>query len=83
MKEANVILRMVRFAASRSGSKFVIGRDGWKRLVVHRLVYGCESLEWSQIEFNDMAVKQNEMGRWLWDVVNVKNELIRGDIMLM
>ena len=26
-----------------------------------------------------LEVKQYEMGRWLWDVVNVKNELIRGE----
>ena len=26
-----------------------------------------------------MKVKQNEMGRLIWDVVNVKNELIRGE----
>ena len=31
---------------------------------------------WSQPECY-LEVKQNEMGRWLWDVVNVKNELIR------
>ena len=29
MKEANGVLGMVKFAASRSGSKFVIGREGW------------------------------------------------------
>ena len=34
MKEANGVLDMVKFAASRSGSKFVIDRKGWKGLVV-------------------------------------------------
>ena len=31
-------------------------------------------------ECNDLEVKQNIVGcRWLWDVVNVKNELARGE----
>ena len=79
MKEANGVLGMVKFAASRSGSKFVIGREGWKGMVVNKLMYGCGALVWSQTECNDLEVKQNEMGRWLWDVVNVKNELVRGE----
>ena len=33
IKEANGVLGMVKFAASRSGSKFVIGRECWKGLV--------------------------------------------------
>ena len=44
MKEANGVLAMVKFAASRSGSKFVIGREG---LVVNKLMYGCGALVWS------------------------------------
>ena len=30
MKEANGVLGMVRLSASRSGSTYVIGREGWK-----------------------------------------------------
>ena len=37
MKEANGVLGMVKFAAS----KYVIGREGWKGLVVNKLMYGC------------------------------------------
>ena len=48
MKEANGVLGMVKFAASRSGSKFVIGRYGWKGLVVNTMMYGCRALVWSQ-----------------------------------
>ena len=44
MKEANGVLGMVQFAASRSGNKFVIGREGWKGLVVNKLMYGCGEL---------------------------------------
>ena len=41
MKEANGVFGMVKFAASRSGSKFIIGREGWKGMVVNKLMYGC------------------------------------------
>ena len=40
-------------------------------------MYGCGALVWYQAECNDS--KHNEMGRWLWDAVNAKNELIRGE----
>ena len=73
MKEANSVLDMVKFAASRSGSKFVIGKEGCKGLVANKLMYGCGAVVWSQKECTDVEVKQNGMGRWLWDVVNVKN----------
>ena len=79
MKEANGVLGMVKFAASRSGSKFLIGREEWKGMVVNKLMYGCVALIWYQTECNDLEVKHKEMGRWLWDVLNVKNELIRGE----
>ena len=39
-------------------------------------MYGCGALVWSQEECNDLNVKQNEIGRWLWDVLNVRNEHI-------
>ena len=47
MKEANGVLGMIQFAASRSGSKLVIGREGWKGLIVNTLMYGCGALLWS------------------------------------
>ena len=37
------------------------------------------TIVWSQTECNDLEVQLNEMGRWRWDVVNVKNELMRGE----
>ena len=30
-----------------------------------------------QHECDDLEIRQNGMGRWLWDVGNVRNELIR------
>ena len=40
---------------------------------------GCGALAWYQQECDDLEVRQNGMGRWLWDVGNVRNELIRGE----
>ena len=45
----------------------------------YKLMYGCGALLWSQTECNDLEVKLNKMIMWLWDVLNVKNELIRGE----
>ena len=47
MRDTNGVLSMVKFAASRSGSKFVIVREGCKGLVVNKLMYGCGALVWS------------------------------------
>ena len=89
MVDANGVLGMVKYAAARSGSKYVVGREGWKSMVVNRLMYGCGALVWYQHgcgalvwyqhECDDLEIRQNGMGRWLWDVGNVRNELIRGE----
>ena len=34
---------------------------------------------WYQHECDDLEIRQNGMGRWIWDVGNVRNELIRGE----
>ena len=57
MKEANGVLGKVKFAASRSGSKYVIGREGWKDLVVNTLMYVCGALVWSQNENGGFGMK--------------------------
>ena len=31
----NGVLGMVKYAAARSGSKYVVGREGWKSMVVN------------------------------------------------
>ena len=79
MVDANGVLGMVKYAATRSGSKYVVGREGWKSMVVNKMMYGCGALAWNQHECDDLEVRQNGMGRWLWDVGNVRNELIRGE----
>ena len=43
MKEANRVIRMTKYAANRSGSKYVVGREGWKGMVVNKLMYGVGS----------------------------------------
>ena len=29
-----------------SGSKYVIGSEGWKTMIVSKLMYGCGALAW-------------------------------------
>ena len=51
----------------RSGSKYVVGRrEGWKSMVVNKMMYGCGALAWNQHECDDLEGRQNGMGRWLW-----------------
>ena len=45
-------------------------------MIVSKFMYGCGTLVLSQNESNALEMNQNEKGRWLWDVVNAKNELI-------
>ena len=79
MKEANGLLGMVKYAAERSGSKYVIGRREWKTMIVIKLMYGCGALAWYQRECDDLDVIQNGFGRWLWEVGMVRNERVRGE----
>ena len=79
MKEENGLIGMVKYAAERSGSKYVIGREGWKTLIVSQLMYGYGTLAWYQRECDDLEVIQNSFGRWLWEVGNVWNELVRSE----
>ena len=79
MVDANGVLSMIKYAAARSGSKYVVVREGWKGMVVNKLMYECGALAWYQKECDDLEIRQNGMGRWLWDVENARNELIRGE----
>ena len=79
MVDANGVLGMVKYAAARSGSKYVVGREGCKSMVVNRIIYGCGALVWHQHECDDLEIRQYGMGRWRWDVGNVRNELSRGE----
>ena len=50
-----------------------------KSIVVNKLMYGCGAIVWFQHECDDLKVRQNGIGSWLWDIGNVRNELIRGE----
>ena len=58
MVDANGILGMVKYA---TGSKYVVGREGWKSMVVNKLMYGCGALVWYQHECDDLEIRQNGM----------------------
>ena len=79
MKEANGLIGMVKYDAERSGSKYEIGREGWKTMIVSKLMYGCGALAWYQRECDNLEVIQNGFGRWLWEVGQVRNELVTGE----
>ena len=57
----------------------MIGREGWKTMIVSKLMYGCGALAWYQRECDDLEVIQNGLVRWLLEVGKVRNELVRGD----
>ena len=44
MEVANGLIGMVKYAAVRSGGKYVIGRKGWKTMIVSKLIYRCGAL---------------------------------------
>ena len=52
---------------------------GWKSMIVSKLMYGCGALAWYLRKCDDLEVIQNGFGRWLWEVGNVRNELVRGE----
>ena len=60
----NRVLGMVKYAAVMSRSRYVVGAEGWKRMVVNKLMCGCGAVAWYQPECEDLRVRQNEMGRW-------------------
>ena len=63
MIDANGVLGMVQYAATSSGSKYEVGREGWKSMAVNKLMYGCGALAWYQHECDGFEVRQNVMTR--------------------
>ena len=51
MKQANGLIGMVKYVAELSGRKYVIGREGWKTMIVSQLMYGRVALAWYQRRF--------------------------------
>ena len=70
---------MVKYGAELSGSNYVIGREGWKTMIVSKLMYGCGAQACYQCECDDLEVIQNGFGTWLWEVGKVRNEIVRGE----
>ena len=79
IKEANGRMGMVKYTAGRSRSKYVIGRQEWKTIIVFKLMCGCGALSWYQHECDGLDVIQNGFGRLLWEVGKVRNEVVRGE----
>ena len=74
------VLGLAKYAATQVWKvNIVVGREGWNSIVLNKLMYECRALVWYQHASGDLKVRQNGMGRWLWDVGNVRNELIRGE----
>ena len=44
MVDANGVFGMVKYAAARSESKYVVGREGCKSMILNKLMYGCGAL---------------------------------------
>ena len=52
---------MVKYAAAKSGSKYVVGRERWKGMVVNKLMYGFGALAWYEKECDDLEIRHNGM----------------------
>ena len=46
MVDENGVFVMIKYAAARSGSKYVVGREGWKGMVVTKLMDECGAIAW-------------------------------------
>ena len=72
MVDTNGVLGMVRYAATRSRSKYVVGREGWK---VWLLLYAFRDLwkEWggvTQICRSFHRTASSTTGRWsCWNIL--------------
>lgn len=71
---------MVKFAAARSGSRFIVGREGWKSLVVSKLMYAAGAVAWKRGERQKLEKRQRAFGRWMWGLQkSVRNGCIHGE----
>ncbi|ELU12139.1 hypothetical protein CAPTEDRAFT_202238, partial [Capitella teleta] len=71
---------MAKFAAKRSGSYFVVGREAWKSLIVSRVMYASGALVWNENVRKNVERMQNEYGRWMWRLERtVRNAAVHGE----
>jgi hypothetical protein len=74
------LIGMVKYAAKRCGSRFVVGREAWKGLVVGRIMYAAGAVGWKAKERQQAEGLQKDFGRWLWGVErSVRNGVIHGE----
>ena len=59
MKEAKGLIGMAKYAAELSWSNYVFGGEGWKAIIVSKMIYGCGAVAWYQCECDDLGVMQN------------------------
>ena len=64
LKNARGVIGTVKNAAKRS--RFIVGREGWKLLVVNKFMYSVGTITCYEKECDELERMQREMGRWLW-----------------
>ncbi|ELU11715.1 hypothetical protein CAPTEDRAFT_223095 [Capitella teleta] len=71
---------MAKFATQRSGSRFVVGREAWKSLIVSRVMYASGALVWNENVRQNVERMQNEYGWWMWRLKRtVRNAVVHGE----
>ena len=58
MVEANGVIGLIKYAAKRSGNKYVIGREGWKGIAVSKLRWTCHPCQLSLVPRDKLT--------WMW-----------------
>ena len=61
-KTADTILDKTK-RTFKNGKVSVILMEGWKTMIVSKLMYGCGALAWYKRECDDLEVIQNGFGR--------------------
>ena len=80
LKRVGNLTGMIKYAAKRSGSRFVVGREGWKSLVVGRFMYGVAAVGWTAVERNKAEALQKKFGRSMWRVeTSVRSSVVHGE----
>lgn len=80
LKKVGSLVGMTKYASKRSGSRFVIGREAWKSMVVGRMIYGVAAVGWTAAERRKVENLQMDFGRWLWRAGRwVRNVVIHGE----
>ena len=80
MKRVGSTIGMVKYAGGRSAMREWVLREGWKGLVVPRMMYAAAGLGWGSTEVKKMEQMQREFGRWLWKVGRgTPNGWVRGE----